>query len=195
MHHAGRNGELSCMENSHGDDIYPHNINKHSCTYQSLHEHQVSKLSEYLTKWHIKSCQHMEGLNAFSNYVKTTLNLGSSLKEVDWGGNIDANYTSSGCMLMEVDWGGNLKLKYTSCGCMIMEVDWGGKLKHNYTSCGCVLMEVDWGGKLRVNHIHECLPCASDWGAHETHQNEHSTTRVHSGDHDPSLNHMDDIHL
>ena len=26
------------------------------------------------------------------------------------------------------------------------------------------------------------------WGAHETHQNEHSTTRVHWGDHDPSLN-------
>ena len=118
------------MENFHGDYIYPHNINinKHSCTYQSLPEHQVSKLCEYLTKRHIKSYKHMEGLNTFSNYVKTTLNLGSSLKEVDWGGNIDPKYTSSECMLMEVDWGGKLKLNYTSCGCMLMEVDWGGKL-------------------------------------------------------------------
>ena len=89
MHHAGRKGEHSYMENFHGDDIYPHCSNKHSCTYQSLPEHQVSKLCEYLTKRHIKSCQHMEDLNAFSNYVKTALNLGSSLKEVDWGGNID----------------------------------------------------------------------------------------------------------
>ena len=139
MHHAGRNRDHSCMENFHGDDIYPHNMNKHSCTYQSLPEHQVSKLCEYLTKRHIKSYQHMEGLSAFSNYVKTTLNLGSSRKEVDWGGNIDPIYTSSRSMLMEVD----------------------------------------WGGKLRVNHIHECMTCKSDWGAHETHQNEHSTTRVH----------------
>ena len=51
-----------------------------------------------------------------------------------------------------------------------------------------MLMEGDWGGKLRVNHIHECMPCKSDWGAHEVHQNEHSTTRVHWGDHGPSLN-------
>ena len=143
------------MENFHGDDIYPHNINKHSCIYQSLPEHQVSKICEYLTKRHVKSCQHMGGLNAFSNYVKTTLNLGSSLKEVDWGGNIDPNYTSSRCMLMEVD----------------------------------------WGGKLRVNHIHESMPCESDWGAHETNHNEHSTTRVHWGDHDPSLNPMDEYSI
>ena len=136
------------MENFHGDDIYPHNINKHSCTYQRLPEHQVSKLCEYLTKRHIKSYWHMEGLNAFSNYVKTTLNLGSSIKEVDSGGSIDPDYTSSRCMLMEVD----------------------------------------WGGKLRVNDINECMLCESDWGAHESHQNEHSTTRVHWGDHDPSLN-------
>ena len=138
------------MENFHGDDIYPHNINKHSCTYQSLPE--VSKLCEYLTKKHIKSYQHMEGLNAISNYVKTTLNLGSSLKEVDWGGNIDPNYTSSRCMLIEVD----------------------------------------WGGKLRVDHILECMPCECDRGAHEAYQNEHSTTRVHWGDHDTSLNPMDE---
>ena len=29
---------------------------------------------------------------------------------------------------MEVDWGGNLKHNYTSSGSMLMEVDWGGKL-------------------------------------------------------------------
>ena len=54
------------------------------------------------------SYKHMEGFYSFSNFAKTNLNLGSSLKEVDWGGNIDPNYTSSECMLMEVDWGGKL---------------------------------------------------------------------------------------
>ena len=54
------------------------------------------------------SYHHMESLNTFSNYVKTTLNLVSSLKEVDWGGKLKLNYTSCGCMLMEVDWGGKL---------------------------------------------------------------------------------------
>ena len=154
------------MENCHGDDIYSHNINinKHSCTYQSLPEHQVSKISKYLTKSHIKSYKHMEGLNTFSNYVQTTLNLGSSLKEVDWYPN------------------------YTSSECMLMEVDWGGKLKLNYTSCGCILMEVDWGGRIIVNSM-------VNWGAHETHQNEHSTTRVHWVDHDPSLNPMDEYSI
>ena len=88
----------------------------------------------------------------------------------------------------EVDWGGNLKLNNTSSGCMLMEVDWGGKLKLNYTSCGCMLMKVDWGGKLIVNSM-------VNWGGHETHQNEHSTTRVHSGDHDPSLNRMDEYSI
>ena len=110
----------------------------------------------------------MEGLNTFSNDEKTTLILGSSLKEVDWEGNIDPNYTSSECMYMEVDWGGKLKL--------------------NYTSCECMLMEVDWGGKLIVNSMVNC-------GAHETNQNEHSTTRVHWGDHDPSLNPMDEYSI
>ena len=156
------------MENFHGDAIYPRNINKHSCTYQSLPEHQVSKLCEYLTKRLTKSYQHIECLNAPSNYVKTTLNLRSSLKEVDCGGKLKFNYTSSECMLMEVDWGDKLKL--------------------NYTSCGCMLMEADWGGKLIVNSM-------VNWVAHETHQNEHSTTRVHWGDHDPSLNPMDEYSI
>ena len=87
--------------------------------------------------------------------------------EVDWGGNLKFNYTSSGSMFMEVDWGGNLKLNYTSSGSMLMEVDWGGKLKHNYTSGRSMHMEVDWGGKLIVNSI-------MDWGTHDTHPNGHS---------------------
>ena len=49
-------------------------------------------------------------------------------------------------------------------------------------------MEVDWGGKLIVNSM-------VNWGAHETHQNEHSTTRVHWGDHDPSVNPMDEYSI
>ena len=48
-------------------------------------EHQVSKIYEYLTKRHIKSIQHMDNPNAFSNYVKTTVNHGLSLSEVDLG--------------------------------------------------------------------------------------------------------------
>ena len=39
------------------------------------------------------------------------------------------------------------------------------------------------------------MPCESNWGAHETHQDEHSTTRVHWGDHDPSLNPMDEYSI
>ena len=163
IHHVGKNGEHFYGENS----IY-----------------------EYPSKMHIKSTQHMGILHAFNNCVRETFNHGLSPSDVDWGDpkgeptNHGPNYTSSGCMLMEVDWGGKLKLNYTSCGCMIMEVDWGGKLKHNYTSCGCMLMEVDWEGKLILNSM-------VNWGAHETHQNEHSTTRVHWGDHDPSLNPLD----
>ena len=48
-------------------------------------------------------------------------------------------------------------------------------------------MQVDWGGKLRVNHINECMPSKADWGAHETHQNGHSITRVDWGDYDVTL--------
>ena len=39
-------------------------------------------------------------------------------------------------------------------------------------------MEVDWRVKLRVNHIHECMP-----------------SEVHWGDHDPSLNPMDEYSI
>ena len=90
----------------------------------------------------------MDNPNAFHNYVKTILNHGPSLSEVDLG---------------------DLNREITKHGPSLMEVDWGGKLKPNYTSSGCML--VDWGGKLQVNDIDECMPSEVDWGAHETHQN------------------------
>ena len=36
LHHAAKNGEHSCVEIFHGDNLNPHNINKLSCTHQSL---------------------------------------------------------------------------------------------------------------------------------------------------------------
>ena len=56
-------------------------------------------------------------------------------------------------------------------------------------------MQVDWGGKLRVNDINECMPSEVDWGAHETHQNGHSITKVDWGDHDPCHYPMDGFML
>ena len=90
---------------------------------------------------------------------------------------------------MEVDWGGNIDFNYTSTtkhGPSLMEVDWGGNIDPNHTSSGCMLMQVDWGGKLRVNHINESMPSEVDWGDHETHQNGHSITKVYWGDYDPT---------
>ena len=123
------------MENFHGDILNPHNINKLSCTHESLQEtqhlchpehclifvgpeHQASKIYEYLTKRHIKSNQHMDKPNAFSNYVKTTLNHGLSLSKVDLG-DLKRETTKHGPSLMEVDWGGKIKPNYTSSGCML----------------------------------------------------------------------------
>ena len=127
------------MENFHGDNLNPYNINKLSCTHQSLQEiqhlchpehclifvgpeHQASKIYEYLTNRHIKSNQHMDNPNAFSNYVKTTLNHGFSPSEVDLG-DLKRETTKHGSSLMEVDWGGNIDPNYTSSGCMLMHVD------------------------------------------------------------------------
>ena len=45
LHNAGKNGEYSCVENFHGDNLNPHNINKLSCTHQSLQETQTSLAS------------------------------------------------------------------------------------------------------------------------------------------------------
>ena len=103
LHNAGKNGENSSVENFHGDNLNLHNINKLSCTHQSLQEtqhlchpedclifvgaeYQASEIYEYHTKRHIKSSQHMDNPNTFSNYVKTTLNNGLNLSEVDLAG-------------------------------------------------------------------------------------------------------------
>ena len=85
---AGKNGEHSCVENFHGDNLNPHNINKLSCTHQSLQEtqhlchpehcmifvgpeHQASKIYEYITKMHMKSSQHMENNMILSKVQKS----------------------------------------------------------------------------------------------------------------------------
>ena len=113
---------------------------------------------------------HMENPNAFSNYEKTTLNHGLSLSEVDLG---------------------HFKKETTEHVSSITDIDWGGNIDPKYTSNGCMLMQVDWGEKLRVNHINECMLSEVDQKAYETHQNGHSITKVHWGDHDPSLHPMD----
>ena len=117
MHPAGRNREHSCLENFHGDDLYPHNINKHSCTHQSLPEHQASKMHVYDTNRNIKSSQHICIPHVSSNSVRETFNNGLNPSEVDWGDprGEPTNHTSSGHMLNKVNWGGKLKLNYTSC--------------------------------------------------------------------------------
>ena len=112
----------------------------------------------------------MDTPHGFSNYLKTTLNHGLNLSEVD---------------------GGDLKRESRIHEPSLKEVDWGGKIKPNHTSSGCLHMEVDWGGKLRVNHLNECMLSEVDRGAHETHQNEHSITEVDWGGHDPRLYPMD----
>ena len=134
------------------------------------HSYGENFIYEYSSKMHIKSTQHMGILHAFSNNVRETFNHGLSPSEVEWG-DPKGEPTKHGP-------------NYTSSGYMLMEVYWGGKLKHNYTSCGCMLMEVDQGGKLIINSM-------VNLGAHETHPNEHRTTRIHWGDHDSSLNTMD----
>ena len=123
----------------------------------------------------------------------TTFNNGLSLSEVDLI-HLKRETTNHGSNLMEVDWGGNIDSNYTSTtihGPSLMEVDWGGNIDPNYTSSGCMLMQVDWGGKLRVNHINEYMLSEVDRGAHETHQNGHSITKVDWGDYDPTLYPMD----
>ena len=110
----------------------------------------------------------MENPNTISNYVKKTFNNGLSISEADLS-QLKRETTKHGPSLMEVDWGGNINSNFTSTtkhGPNLMEVDWGGNIDPNYTSCGCMLMQIDWGGKLRVNHINECIPPEVDWGAH-----------------------------
>ena len=142
----------------------------HHADKNGEHFYGENSIYEYPSKMHIKSTQHMGILHAFSNCGRDTFNQGLSPSGADCG-DPKREPTKHGP-------------DYTSGGCMLMDVDWGGKLKLNYTSYGCVLMEVDCGGKLIVNSM-------ISWGAHEAHKNEHSTTRVHWGDHNPSLNPID----
>ena len=125
-----KTGEHSCVENFFEDNLNQHNINELGCTHQSLQEtqhpfhpecclsyvgaeHQASKIYEYLTNRHIKSNQHMDNPNAFSNYVKTTFNHGLSPSEVDLS-HLKRETTKHESSLMEVDWGGNIDPNYTS---------------------------------------------------------------------------------
>ena len=63
----------------------------------------------------------MDNPNAFSNYVRTTLNHRLSLSKVDMG---------------------DLKTETTKHGPSLMEVDWGAKLSpttHQVDACSCKL--------------------------------------------------------
>ena len=80
---------------------------------------------EYITKRHVKSNQPMDSPNAFSNYVKTTLNHELSLSEVDLA-DCKRETTKHGPSLMEVNQGGKIEPNNTSSGCMLMQVDRGG---------------------------------------------------------------------
>ena len=40
LHHAAKNGEHSCVENFHGDNLNPQIINKLSCTHHNIQETQ-----------------------------------------------------------------------------------------------------------------------------------------------------------
>ena len=92
--------------------------------------------------------------------------------ELDLGGKIMLNHTSSGCMLMEVkvDWGGKIRVNDTS-ECMLSEVDWGAHETHPngqsineadggghdpnlYLMDGCMLHEVDWEGHDSSLYMH-----------------------------------------
>ena len=59
--------------------------------------------------------------------------------EVDWGGNIDPNYASSGCMLMQVDWGGKLRVNHIY-EYMLSEVDWGAHETQNMDTASLKLI-------------------------------------------------------
>ena len=69
--------------------------------------------------------------------------------EVDWGGNIDPNYTSSGCMLMQVDWGGILRVNCLN-ECIPSEVDWGAQETHQNRHS---ITRVDWGDYVAQHYL------------------------------------------
>ena len=84
LHHAAKNGEHSCVENFHGDNLNPHNINKLSCTHQSIQEIQHLPHPEHCLIFVGPEHQSSKIYHAFSSFVKTTFNnekiLQSSLK-------------------------------------------------------------------------------------------------------------------
>ena len=75
------------------------------------------------TKRYIKSRQHMDTPHAFSNYLKTSLNHGLNLSEVDWG-DLKRESTKHEPSLMEVDWERQLRVNHID-EYMLSEVDWG----------------------------------------------------------------------
>ena len=79
LHHAAKNGEHSCMENFHGDNLNPHNINKLTCNHQGIQEIQHLYHPEHCLIFVGPEHQSSKIYHAFSNYVKTTFNNGLSL--------------------------------------------------------------------------------------------------------------------
>ena len=69
--------------------------------------------------------------------------------EVDWGGNINPSYTSSGCMLMQVDWGGILRVNCLN-ECIPSEVDWGAQETHQNRHS---ITRVDWGDYVAQHYL------------------------------------------
>ena len=102
----------------------------------------------------------MNNPNPFSNYIKTILNHGLSLSE-DELGDLKRETTKHGPSLMEVDWGGKLKPNYTSSECMLMQVDCGVKLIVNHIN-ECMPSEVDWGAHETHQNGHSIT--SVDWG-------------------------------
>ena len=78
--------------------------------------------------------------------------------EVEWGGNLKHNYTSSEFMLMKVDLGGKLIINSM--------VDWGA---HETCPNGHNISEIDWGGHgASSNHMTEFMLSEVDWGSHDS---------------------------
>ena len=110
----------------------------------------------------------LTGGNIDSSYTSTTKH-GPSLMEVDWGGNIDPNHTSSGCMLIQVDWGGGgggiPRVNHIK-ECMPSKVDWRAHETHQY---GHSICKVDWGDyDPTLYPMDGCMLSEDDWGAHDT---------------------------
>ena len=148
------------MENFHGDKLNPHNINKPNCTHQSLQEIQHLYHFEHCLIFVGPEHQSSKIYHAFSNYVKTTFNNGLSFSEVDLS-HPKRETRNHGSNLMEVDWGGNIDPNYSSSGCMLMQVDF--RVNHINE---CMPSEVDWGAHETHQNGHSITKV--DWGAHDS---------------------------